>query len=175
MYLPSSNKDFNCAIAQLKAKIWLKVAIQNSYKLAIAYEKQRHQQFIQQLAINVAQIEKGLSLLIQNSYELILVINREINIYFVSSSVEQVLGYTSKYALMKINFLSLTHPADLGQAQQFLRELLAFPGRIYHARFRLKHADGTWRSMQLRGCNPLPVNFHSSPITQGLIISARDT
>ncbi len=107
--------------------------------------------------------------LVQNSDDIISIINAEGRYTYVSPSIRRVLGLDVSDWLGKPSTVGHMHPADLAAAQETFAKVLAQPGVAVHGQSRLRHADGTWRWMEFT-C----VNLLADPAVQGLVCNARD-
>jgi PAS domain S-box-containing protein len=71
-------------------------------------------------------------------------------ILYESPSIQPVLGYTQE-ELVGRNAFSLIHPLDVPRVLPVFMVALASPGIPHSARFRFKHADGSWRTLESVG------------------------
>src|SRR5271169_3135522 len=106
--------------------------------------------------------------LIENAVDITAVLAPEGHVRYVSPSVERVLGY-NRGDLSGLNVFDFIHREDVPQMKERVAGLLASSARFDHVEFRVRHADGSWRTLSAIG-KPLP------PETgiEGLIINARD-
>jgi len=88
--------------------------------------------------------------LVQNSSDMILVMDPEGIISYISPSVERVLGYVPE-AMMGTNGFAYVHPGDAARVQRFFAEFLSQPGTSQPIELRLQHRDGSWRHIEGRG------------------------
>jgi PAS domain S-box-containing protein len=106
--------------------------------------------------------------IIQNSSDIILVVNKLGTITYASPSVERVLGYAPDELIGK-NSLDLIVPEDKPRAiADFGRALLVKAGLIPNV-FRIKHKNGTERIFEGVGNNLL-----DNPIVAGFVMNVRD-
>ncbi len=87
--------------------------------------------------------------LIKNSSDMVTVLDSDGRVSYQSPSMERVLGHDSGSRVGKSLLVSeLVHPDDLAvQSEAFFRAV-ANPGETATADFRMRHADGEWRSME---------------------------
>jgi len=85
--------------------------------------------------------------LIQNSFDIIKVVDHDMNTIFVSPSVERVLGYDPK-DLLGTNPLDFVHPEDLASARGLLRKVVE-TGEMVQTNVRARHNDGSWRHIEV--------------------------
>lgn len=131
--------------------------------LALVLEKARF------LALVEAE-EERLKALLENSQDVIYVLDREGMIRFVSASVRAVLGYDPEgYKAAPVSALEFVHPQDRPLAEALFRELLARPGEVRTGEFRVLHADGTPIPMEAWGRNLL-----EEPRVKGVVVNLRD-
>lgn len=87
---------------------------------------------------------------------------------FVSSGVTAVLGYTEAEAL-GLRVGESTHPDDQAYVQATFRGLLAEPRGRARLRFRQRHKNGTWRTVDALARNEL-----DDPDIGGIVVTTRD-
>lgn len=106
--------------------------------------------------------------LIENSSDIITILNQKGKILFQSPSIERVLGYRPEELLDK-NAFDLIHPNDVQ------RMLSVFSGDLTNQNFqipheyRFRHRDGSYRFLESVGKNLL-----LDPSVHGIIINSRD-
>jgi PAS domain S-box-containing protein len=106
--------------------------------------------------------------LIEHALDLTAVLAPDGAVLFVSPSVERLFGIRPEEAT-KRNVFELIHRDDASHVRERIAGVLARGAQFEHVEFRVRHTDGTWRTLSAIG-KPLP------PETgiQGLIINARD-
>ncbi len=112
--------------------------------------------------------------LVQNSTDLITVVDVKGTILYESPSVERVLGYKPEERVVT-NIFDYIHPEDLAYTRQVLAEGLTTTstngtkttGEKIEARIR--HADGSWRILEA-----LASNLLEDPGVEGIVINSRD-
>ncbi len=93
---------------------------------------------------------------IENSSDIIALINAEDIVTYVSPSITPVMGYTPE-EIVGCHAFVLVHPDDLDTMQWVLGELGQSPGKSLRAEYRLRCKDGSWRWFEGSGTNLLNV------------------
>jgi PAS domain S-box-containing protein len=107
--------------------------------------------------------------ILENSLGAIAVVSREGVVQYESPSMEQVLGYRIE-GRVGINGLELIHPEDMADAGNALVELAQHPEQSIMKEIRVRHTDGSWRTLQIYGKNLL-----KNPAVRGIIAVFNDT
>jgi PAS domain S-box-containing protein len=102
--------------------------------------------------------------LIENSLDLISIVNVDGTIRYASPSHERVLGYRLD-ELVGQNTLGLVHPDDVAR----VRTALLNANEPASLEFRCRHKDGTWRIIESFGRNLSHV-----PGVSGVVVNSRD-
>lgn len=106
--------------------------------------------------------------LIENSFDVLAVMDRDGKTTFVSPSIRHVLGYKPDERIGQKAF-DLVHPEDIDRTREGVSEILQKDeGRIY-GQARLRHKDGSWRTTEI-----IAQNLISHPLIQGVLINYRD-
>ncbi|MCD4748647.1 MAG: response regulator [Thermoanaerobaculales bacterium] len=106
--------------------------------------------------------------LIENTLDIILVLDYDATIIFAGPSVDRALGYQSSQ-LEGTNFFELVDPAEVTlHFKNFLTQVRRH-GEAPSAEMRIRHADGTWRILAVSSNNLL-----SSPSVAGIIMNCHD-
>jgi PAS domain S-box-containing protein len=113
--------------------------------------------------------EEWFGFLIENTLDIITVLDTDLRIRYLSPSAEHVLGYKPEELLGK-SALGLIHPMDSWRAMTLIRQALDNPDEQQTGEVRIRHRDGSWRFQEAVG-KRLP---QSAPI-RGLVINLRDT
>jgi diguanylate cyclase (GGDEF)-like protein/PAS domain S-box-containing protein len=107
--------------------------------------------------------------LVQNASDIIVVLGPDGDIRYVSPSMERVLGH-SRASLDPAFAPTLAHPDDRSAMVAAIGELRHRPaGSVVTMKCRARHADGTWRHLEIVGNNLL-----ADPNVEGLVLTARD-
>jgi PAS domain S-box-containing protein len=106
--------------------------------------------------------------LIEGSTDIITILDHDGTVKYASPSVEMVLGYTPQETT-GMNLFNLIHPEDKTVAYDALGPNV--PAEVIGPRLelRLKHKDGTWRDLEIRGRE-----MYSTPGIEGTIVNCRD-
>ena len=92
--------------------------------------------------------------LIENSSDILVLLNVQGLVTYVSPSITHIMGYTPGEILGRYA-LDLVHPDDLDHMQQLFQHIFQFPGKSLRAEYRLRCADGSWRWFEGVGTNLL--------------------
>jgi diguanylate cyclase (GGDEF)-like protein/PAS domain S-box-containing protein len=115
------------------------------------------------------QSEARFASLVQNSSDLIIVVDADSTIRYVSPSVERVLGYVSG-ELEGTKLTALIHPEDKTQILQLLTSADRDDGAQSEAiEFRLHHRDDRWLEVET-----LRTNLLQDPNVRGIVLNTRD-
>jgi PAS domain S-box-containing protein len=106
--------------------------------------------------------------LIQNSSDVVLVLDRELRATYVSPAIEGVLGLLPEHRLDR-PFVDLVAAEDRDEAWDMLRRVEARPFGAESLRCRMMHADGTARIMET-----LASNLLDDPAVEGIVLNSRD-
>ncbi|MGP0067303.1 MAG: PAS domain S-box protein [Isosphaeraceae bacterium] len=108
--------------------------------------------------------------LVQNSSDVITALAADGTVLYQSPSIRRVLDYHPESRIGTNVFVnSIVHPEDLPRKRAFLEEARREPGKPVSSEFRLRHADGTWRTIEAVGQNLL-----SDPSVGAIIANYRD-
>jgi diguanylate cyclase (GGDEF)-like protein/PAS domain S-box-containing protein len=108
--------------------------------------------------------------LVQNSLDVITVVDARGTIVYYSPSAERVMGYKPEEFIGKDAFEeSQIHPDDLPRVRDIFGYLVENPGINYSMELRMRHADGSWRVIEAMGNNLL-----DDPSVNGIVINSRD-
>lgn len=113
--------------------------------------------------------ERRFRALVENSSNLVLILNNHCHPSYISSSVSNVLGYTEA-EFSQIDLFSLIHYEDVDVVMDTLKEVLKNPGTVspgYCA--RMLHKNGTYRWLEAHLSNML----HDVAI-EGIVINFND-
>ena len=112
--------------------------------------------------------EERFRCLVQNSSDIITILDADGTIRYESPSLERVLGYKPEQLLGK-NAFGFVHPDDLPHVMKAFAEVVATPETTLSVEFRFRHADGTWRFLESTGSNML-----GTPAVAGIVVNSRD-
>ena len=106
--------------------------------------------------------------LIENSSDLIAILDAEGCITYLSPSIERILGYP-RDAVMGRRVFDLVHPDDLDRALALFDKHLKSDTIDSPAELRFRHEDGLWQTLEVTSNNLL-----DHPAVQGLVVNARN-
>ncbi len=106
--------------------------------------------------------------LIENSYEVMILLSREGKIRYISPSIHRVLGYDPSERI-GVDFRDRIHPDDLDRLSQEFKTLINKTNPSSVTRMRLRHKNGTWKYIEGSGFNML-----DHPSVGGLVFNYRD-
>jgi diguanylate cyclase (GGDEF)-like protein/PAS domain S-box-containing protein len=106
--------------------------------------------------------------LVQNSSEIIIILDEDGTVRYQSPAVEQVTGYTSEERVGRSGF-ELIHPEDLGRLRRVHAEVRSDLGTGRSVEVRCRHKDGTWKYLEATVHNLL-----EEPGVLGIVVNARD-
>jgi len=112
--------------------------------------------------------EERFRALVQNAFDIILVIDAAGLISYSSPSAARVLGYGLS-ELKGSPFVDLLHPEDAPPARDLLANLSERHGQAATTEWRLRHREGPWCPMEVAGQNLL-----DNPHVDGLVLTLRD-
>ena len=106
--------------------------------------------------------------LIENGLDVVTLIDGGGIVRYESPSVERVLGYKTDELIGQRGRV-IFHPDELDLADHVLAQFLQNPNKPISAEFRMRHKNGSWRTMQMTGKNLL-----DNPAVGGIVVSLRD-
>jgi PAS domain S-box-containing protein len=106
--------------------------------------------------------------LIENTQDLVVILDPTGAVRYASPSALRVLGYESTERL-GVSALELVHPDDVPKVQEHFRELMAHPRGSQTLELRGRHRNDAWRLLEIIAQNALDV-----PGVQGIVVHARD-
>ena len=106
--------------------------------------------------------------LVQNSSDVISIVDADGGVRYHSESVRRVLGYDPA-ELIDGDPLTLVHPDDRERVGRFVAEAALRPGVTAAETWRVRHRDGTWLHSETVAANLL-----EDPNVRGLVLNTRD-
>src|SRR5918993_3157949 len=106
--------------------------------------------------------------LLQNTSDIITLLESDGTIRYISPAVERVTGYSPEEQIGTSAFGSV-HPDDREQALNTFAEVLKRPGLHPPLEFRVPHKDGSWRYLE-----HVVNNLVDDPTVQGVVINSWD-
>jgi PAS domain S-box-containing protein len=116
----------------------------------------------------LATSEQRFRALVQNSSDVITVIDAEGTIRYVSPAVERIMGYRPRELVGKSVYYYV-RPDNLQEAQKMFAELWSRPGVHPPFEFEVPHKDGSWRYSEF-----LVNNLLDDPSVRGVVVNQRD-
>jgi PAS domain S-box-containing protein len=121
-----------------------------------------------QAEFKLKESEEYFRALIENSNDVISILDEKGNVIYESFSHQKVLGYHPGDMIGNSVF-EFVHPNDRQRISQQFVELLQKPGEIEQVNFRFLHKDGAWRYIEGEGRNLL-----NTPAVKGIVVNYRD-
>jgi diguanylate cyclase (GGDEF)-like protein/PAS domain S-box-containing protein len=107
---------------------------------------------------------------VENSSEIVTIVDPDGTLKYASSAFERVLGYDSEEAVGTMNVLDHVHPDDLPHVLEETEKALSEGGIATNkAEYRFRHKDGSWRWMESVGTYLL-----DDPAVRGVVVISRD-
>jgi two-component system, cell cycle sensor histidine kinase and response regulator CckA len=116
----------------------------------------------------LAKREERFRRLIQNSDDVLLLVDAQGLPTFVSESVTKVLGRRVEDVIGQDAFPQM-HPDDVAPMRAIFARVLASPGQRFVSEARMLHADGSWRLLEIVNTNHL-----SDPSVGAIVVNFRD-
>jgi PAS domain S-box-containing protein len=128
-------------------------------------ERQRAERALKQAHADLQLNAEHLETLIDNIYDMILIISNVGRILYASTSIERVAGYEAVSA-ENADVFEYVHPDDLEKIRKVLHFLLENPGDVARTSGRFRHRNGHWIDMA--------ITAHFAPSLGGVVVNARD-
>ncbi len=112
--------------------------------------------------------EKRFRSLVQNSFDAVLIIGKDLVIRYVTPSVERVFGYLPDDIVGK-KFNELVHPDDVPQVLGYFKNLITKGGLSTSAEWRLQDKNGDWIFVENTGNNLL-----NDENVRGIVVNSRN-
>jgi PAS domain S-box-containing protein len=106
--------------------------------------------------------------LVQNASDIIIILEADGTIRYVSPAITSVLGFRAEVVVGK-NVVAFVDPVDRTMAMRIFAEAKQEPGIRPPVEFRLRHEDGTWRHLEINRSNLL-----DDPAVAGIVLNLRD-
>jgi PAS domain S-box-containing protein len=117
----------------------------------------------------IADAEASLRAVLDHTNDVIVVLDADGTIRLVSASAKWLLGFDPEEHVGRSVF-DFMHPDDLGDAIGALeRSIAAGPGPLPRKVIRVRHADGTWRWVELSSYGML-----DDPLVRGIVVTVRE-
>lgn len=112
--------------------------------------------------------ETRLNAIISNALEGCMIVNREGVIRYGSPAFLPILGYKPEEMAGR-HIREFMHPDDLGVSLPGFARVAQTPGLVSPRELRIRHKDGTWRTIEGRATNHM-----ATPHIEGVLINFRD-
>ncbi len=112
--------------------------------------------------------EERFRALVQHSSDLMVVLNGNGRITYLSPASERIFGRVAEEAVGGVG-TDLVHPDDIERATELLTSVLATAGATASVTVRVAHVDGTYRTVEALGHNLL-----DDPAIAGVVLNVRD-
>jgi diguanylate cyclase (GGDEF)-like protein/PAS domain S-box-containing protein len=112
--------------------------------------------------------ERWFRSLVQNSSDVVMILEADGTVRYVSPAVERVLGYRPEDLVGTLVF-DYVHPEDIEDVSESFAQTLEKPGVQPPIEYRVRAADGSWRYME-----PILSNRLSDPHMAGVVANLRD-
>ncbi|MBW4497383.1 MAG: PAS domain S-box protein [Oscillatoria princeps RMCB-10] len=122
----------------------------------------------QQAEAALAKSEARLRALIENSSDLIAILEADGTIRFQSPAIEPMLGYKPE-SRAGHNVVDIIHPEDAPAVRSFFMERLQQPGIKGVIEYRVRHANGSWVRIE-----SVANNLLDEPSIKGIVVNSRD-
>lgn len=119
------------------------------------------------------QSESRFRSLIENALDIIMILDPEGGVSYVSPSVEKILGYQAA-ALLGKNVMGFIHDDDCLTTRDRLTNTIQHPDLLRPLEFRYRHQDGSWRILEAISQPFLSQPFVDSSATLFIMVNARD-
>jgi PAS domain S-box-containing protein len=106
--------------------------------------------------------------LIENGLDIIMILEADGTIRYLSPSIERVLGYNPEELIGRPGF-DLMHPEDVPRITCEHNELIQSPGAVKSVEYRYRHKDGSWAVLEGVGKNLL-----QDSAVAGVVVNSRD-
>jgi two-component system cell cycle sensor histidine kinase/response regulator CckA len=141
-------------------------ALERAIRHALALHAEEQQRWHAEAALRAS--EERFRALVENSSDVLMLIDGQGRVTYLTASSERHLGWEPKQILGKSIF-DFIHPEDREPVGFRVAETLRNPGLPVEHEIRFKHADGTYRIMEGVGVNRL-----SDPSVGAIVVNARD-
>jgi len=120
------------------------------------------------LAGDLGQSEARFRSLVQNASDVIIVVDATGEILYESPAVERILGYRPEERVGS-NALDSVHTDEAARVREVLSYVAQNPREFRTLEFRVRHADGSWRWLEVTATNLL-----DDPSVRGIVGNYRD-
>jgi diguanylate cyclase (GGDEF)-like protein/PAS domain S-box-containing protein len=146
------------------------VAFAGSSRMLTRQNQQLREQAVteQLLSTDLRRSEERFRSLVRNSVDVNVILARDGAIAYESPAVERVLGYRAEDRVGH-QALDIVHPDDRLRLQRLFLTVARRPNAEASAELRVRHADGSWRSIEA-----VVKNLFEDPAVGGIVANYRD-
>jgi PAS domain S-box-containing protein len=152
----------------LFSPLLLALAIALGTSVYIAAELQRSRVNIELSHLALRRREQYFRSLIENASDIITILDQDGTVRYASPSVERVLGHRPE-TLIRTNVFDRIHPDERARLAAASARVLQVRGHTGTTEVRMRHHDGSWRTLQVTAANLL----HDESV-RGVVINAHD-
>jgi PAS domain S-box-containing protein len=116
----------------------------------------------------IIESEERFRSLVQNSFDIITILDADGTVHYVSPAVERVTDYKPEERI-GTNAFGSVHPDDRDRALDTFAEVLKKPGLHPPLEFRVPHKDGSWRYLE-----HVVNNLLDDPAVRGAVVNSWD-
>src|SRR5215204_2961748 len=116
----------------------------------------------------IKESEERFRSLVQNTSDIITILEADGTVRYISPAVERVMGYKPEEQI-GTNAFGAVHPDDRERALDTFAEVLKRPGLHPPLEFRVPHKDGSWRYVE-----HVVNNLLDDPAVRGVVVNSRD-
>jgi PAS domain S-box-containing protein len=116
----------------------------------------------------VRESEERFRSLVQNTTDIITVLEADGIVRYINPAVERVMGYKPEEQI-GTNAFDAVHPDDRDQALGIFADAMTRPGLHPPLEFRVPHRDGSWRYVE-----HVIDNLLDDPAVRGIVVTSRD-
>jgi PAS domain S-box-containing protein len=106
--------------------------------------------------------------LVENSLDIMTILDVNGNVIYSSPSTERILGYKLE-KLSKTPIFNLIHPQDIAKMATEFKEITKISGSVRCCEVRVLHEDGSWHKIEA-----IAQNLLDDPDIQGVVVNSRD-
>jgi two-component system, cell cycle sensor histidine kinase and response regulator CckA len=116
----------------------------------------------------VHESEERFRALIQHASDVVVLLQPEGTISYVSPSISSMLGHQPEDVVGR-SVLDFIHPDDWPAVLETIQKVVVAPEATARVECRMRHSDGSWRAIESAGTNQL-----DNPAVRALVINSRD-
>jgi diguanylate cyclase (GGDEF)-like protein/PAS domain S-box-containing protein len=170
--LPMNGEQIGLAVDVALAMVLVNTAVRQTLLLRerdrIVTEATKAAARERDMVVDMERSEQRFRSLVQNSSDVFLILVPDGTISYQSPAVTRVLGYPQDEGSIRTIYEFL-HPDDRGFLQTAIDELLLRAGGQRTVEIRVRHADGSWRTVEATG-----TNMFDEPAVGGIVVNYRD-